>query len=109
MAYNPAPIQQMIQDSEGRTPQVWLRWFKALDSVVITGTITLDANQASTTFTDPHITPSSIVTLTPTTANAALEVGNGSLYISSVTDGAFTVTHANNAQTDRSFNYGGFS
>jgi len=37
--------------------------------------------------------------------NAATEVGNGTIRVSTVANGSFTVTHANNAQTDRMFLY----
>ena len=40
-----------------------------------------------------------------TTANAAAEVGAGGMYVSAQGDGSFTVTHANNAQADRTFDY----
>jgi hypothetical protein len=39
------------------------------------------------------------------TANAAAEVGNGTIYVSAVTNGSFTLTHANNSQVDRTFRY----
>ena len=42
----------------------------------------------------------------PTTAgDAAAEVGNGTIWISSVDQGSFSVRHANNAQTAREFGY----
>jgi len=70
-----------------------------------TGEVTLTENAASTVVTDERVgeTPS-CVTLTPLTANAAAEIGNGTLYIAHAA-GAFTITHANNAQTDRTFRY----
>jgi hypothetical protein len=39
------------------------------------------------------------------TANAAAEVGAGTIYISAVSHRSFTITHANNAQTDRTFGF----
>lgn len=69
------------------------------------GTLTLTANAASTTVTAINCGQDSKVFLTPTTANAASEVGAGTLRVSSVASGAFTLTHANNAQTDRTFFY----
>lgn len=70
-----------------------------------TGTVTLTASQATTTLTDPRIGTDTVICLVPTTANAAAEVGAGGLYISAVTAGSATLTHANNAQTDRDFSY----
>lgn len=64
---------------------------------------TLTASAASTTFTDARLSVQSVVGLTPLTANAAAEKGNGTMYVSSRTNGSITITHANNAQTDRTF------
>jgi hypothetical protein len=70
------------------------------------GSVTLTANAASTTVTNTHVTPSSHVTLTPITANAATEYGAGTWRISTRTNGtSFVITHVNNAQTDRTFTY----
>jgi hypothetical protein len=62
------------------------------------GSVTL-ADGTATTGTD------TVVTFMPTTANAAAEVGAGGMYVGTVTNGSFTITHANNAQTDRTFTY----
>lgn len=64
---------------------------------------TLAANAASSTMDDPRITPSSYIGLMPTTANAAAEIGAGTLYVSARGDKTATITHANNAQTDRTY------
>jgi hypothetical protein len=67
------------------------------------GTVTLTANAASTVVTALNVGASSRVFLSPTTANASAEFGNGTIRISAVGSGTFTVTHANNAQNDRTF------
>lgn len=69
------------------------------------GSVTLAANATSTTLAAPNCAAGSSVFLTPATANAAAEIKNGSLYVSAVANGAFTLTHANNSQTDRRFFY----
>ena len=69
------------------------------------GSVTLAANQATTTLTDIRIGTDTVISLTPTTANAAAEIGAGTLYIGTVTGGSATITHANNAQSDRTFAY----
>ena len=71
-----------------------------------TGTVTLTANAATTTVTNVNCSSESGVWFTAKTANAAAEIGNGTMYLSAVANGSFTVTHANNAQTDRIFYYG---
>ena len=70
-----------------------------------TGTFTLTASATSTTVTDLRAGSSSVVLYTPITANAAAEVGNGTIYISARNKQNFVITHANNGQTDRNFIY----
>ena len=70
-----------------------------------TGAVTLAAGAAATSVSDPGTTAASIVLLMPTTANAAAELGNGTLYVSARAKGGFTLAHANNAQADRAFGY----
>lgn len=70
-----------------------------------TGSVTLAANAATTTVTSPNINANAVPVLVPRTANAAAEMGAGTLYVSDVSAGSFTITHANNAQTDREFSY----
>lgn len=65
------------------------------------GEVTLTANTTTTTVTNRNVGANQKVFLFPTTANAAAE----SAYVSEVRKGQFTVTHANNAQTDRTFDY----
>lgn len=68
-----------------------------------TGTVTLTAGAATTTATAPTCAAGSVPMLAPATANAATELGNGTLYISTVGKGSFTIAHANNGQSDRTF------
>jgi len=67
------------------------------------GTVTLMAGATTTTATAPTCAAGSVPILAPTTANAAAELGNGTLYISAVGKSSFTIVHANNAQADRTF------
>jgi len=66
---------------------------------------TLTANAASTTITDERIGVSTAIIPVPLTANAAAELGNGTMYVSNTgrVNGSASITHANNAQTDRTF------
>ena len=70
-----------------------------------TGTFTCTASAATTAVTDFRAGKSSIILLMPQTANAAAEVGNGTIHVSTRAKQSFTVTHANNSQTDRTFGY----
>ena len=74
----------------------------------IVGEVTLTAGAASTTVTDIRVSPQSIIVWHPRTANAAAELANGTLYITDANmgDGTMTITHANNAQVDRTYRYG---
>lgn len=69
------------------------------------GVFTITENTTTTTVNAINCGASSKVFVTPTTANAASELGAGTFYVSSVASGAFTVTHANAASTDRTFYY----
>jgi hypothetical protein len=71
------------------------------------GVFTLTASVATSTLTDDRIGFNSNIVLVPTTANAAAEIGNGTLYIaeSGRVNGSVVITHANNAQTDRTFRF----
>lgn len=76
-----------------------------LDSI---GEVTLAAGAASTAVSDEGALfahSGSVILLSPLTAHAAAEIGAGTLYVSSRSRGSFTLTHANNAQTDRTFSY----
>ena len=70
-----------------------------------TGTVTLAANTASTVLADYRLGVMSFLGFMPTTANAAAELGNGTLYVSTQGKQTATITHANNAQTDRTFTF----
>jgi hypothetical protein len=67
------------------------------------GSVTLTANVTTTTTTDTRIKTQMKVFLSPKTANAAAALAN--VYVSAVADGSFTLTHANAATTDRTFDY----
>jgi hypothetical protein len=64
--------------------------------------VTLTANSATTTVTDARIGAYTGLFFSPLTADAASALSG--LYVSSQVNGSATLTHANNAQTDRTFN-----
>lgn len=66
-------------------------------------TLTLTANAASTTLTDSRISHQSVIALTPTTANAAAALATTYQVDTGRVAGSRVFTHANNAQTDRTF------
>jgi hypothetical protein len=69
------------------------------------GTFTCATSAATTTVTAPNCGLTSIITITPTTANAGAELASGNCYISATALGTFTVHHTNSATTGRTFNY----
>jgi len=69
-----------------------------------TGTVTLTAAATTTTVINARIGTGTGIYLSPTTANAATALGT--TYHSATTAGvSLVLTHANNAQVDRTFNY----
>lgn len=73
-----------------------------------TGTFTLSPNSISTVVPNPLVQLGSVVLLEPTTPDAANDMATTSVLPGI---GSFTVTHASNPRTDRTFNYvvAGFS
>lgn len=71
------------------------------------GSITLTENSATTVITDRRVGKDSVILFDPRTANAATELYGATMYISAVAprSNTFTITHANNSQTDRTFKY----
>lgn len=90
---NPAKIAQSIRDLYAGRNNCF-------------GEFTLDADPATETeITAPNCQEQSVPLLTPMTADAAAEWASGDMYISSVGQGTFTVTHSVNASTDRTFRF----
>ena len=67
--------------------------------------LTLTANSATTTFTDSRLSVQSAVFFDPKTANAAAEIYGGTMYVLTANrgTGVWTITNANNANADRTF------
>ena len=71
------------------------------------GEITLTANAASTTVTDSRASFFSTIVFEPLTANAAAELYGGTMYVTEANHlkGSFVITHANDANADKTFRY----
>jgi hypothetical protein len=71
------------------------------------GSVTLTENAAATVVTDQNCATGSAILFMPTTANAAAEIGNGTMYVPTATilNGSFSITHANSATAGRTFRY----
>ena len=75
------------------------------DKIECVAELTLTANAATTTLTDERLSVQSVVHFDPKTANAATEIYGATMYVLTANriTGAWVITHANNAQADRSF------
>ena len=69
------------------------------------GEVTLTENVTSTTITDPTITPDTVIVFDPLTANAAAALTTTFVAAADRAKGTFTITHANDAATDRTFRW----
>ena len=69
------------------------------------GSVTLATGSATTTVTTANCALGSTPILTPASASAATDVGSGTMYVSAVANGSFTITHANSATAGRTFLY----
>lgn len=67
------------------------------------GEVTLDANSTTTTLNDTRIGINSVISLQPKTSNAAAALTT--TYFGTPGNESVTISHANNAQTDRTFVY----
>ena len=67
------------------------------------GSLTLTASTTTTATTDRRVATDAVILLTPTTATAA--TASATTFVSAVTAESFTLTQANDAQTDRDFDY----
>lgn len=107
--YPPAPLGEAPPRSlADAAAQIWVR--RVVDTVNnaqrgkinVTLDVTLAPNTTTTTIIDPRISAFSAILFCPTTANAAAELASGHLFVSARQSGQATLTHTDNAQTDRS-------
>ena len=104
----PAPNQSFsnLQDVAIYVRKLWDALYKARRGKLECVTeLTLTAGTGTTALVDERLTIQSCVHLDPKTANAAAELGNGTVYCLTANrgTGTWTFTHANNAQVDRSY------
>lgn len=69
------------------------------------GTFTLTPGATSTVVNSVNCAPGKSVNFSPATANAAAAMSSTFVRLTDVGAGSFTVTHASNAQADRTFYY----
>lgn len=69
----------------------------------VVGTLTLADGATSTVVSDNKFESNMVPVLIPTTANAAAALAT--TYLSARANGSFTLTHANDASTDKTFLY----
>lgn len=71
------------------------------------GEVTLTANAATTTVTDPRASFFSTILFEPLTANAAADLHGGGMYVTEANhlNSSFVITHPNTADVDKTFRY----
>jgi hypothetical protein len=69
------------------------------------GSVTLATGTSTTVVADKNCSAGSTPILTAGSASAAVELGNGTIYVSAVANGSFTLTHASSAAATRTFLY----
>ena len=70
------------------------------------GEVTLSASTAASVVSDVRVNINSAIQFVPTTSNAALDASSaGGVWASTVANGSFTITHPNNANSDKTFKY----
>jgi hypothetical protein len=101
---NPAALATLLGAVIG-----WLSGVRDLVNNIMRGKInatldvTLTVSTASTTVSDARIGGSCGIYLMPLSANAAAEIGNGTVWWGIPGNQTVTLNHANNAQADRTF------
>lgn len=74
-----------------------------------TSTVTLNTSTATTTvvLAEGRLGPNTVILFEPTTANAAAEIGAGTMWVSTKDplNNRFLITNASNTQNDRTFNF----
>lgn len=103
-AKSSVPFYQPDEDQHRRRIAEWANQVMGgkLNNV---GTCTLTGGVASTSVVDARVGVNSFIGFTPTTANAASELGAGTMYLKSTMKGVFTIKHANSASADRTFDF----
>jgi predicted transcriptional regulator len=100
----------LVNPRDKFSPEYVSRIYRNFDNVLEgrtrnQGSFTLTANVGTTTVNDARFESHQSLVYSPTTANASAEIGAGTIYTSTKNKGSFVLTHANNAQTDRTFDY----
>jgi hypothetical protein len=110
MSFEPVPFSM-------KDPLEWCRRIARVVNSLLqgktnnTGTVTLTANAASTvvSLAQGRLGNDTLILFDPLTSNAAVQLAAGTMYVTTanrdVMGNQFTITHANNAQADRSFRY----
>lgn len=103
------PPKQHEREAEHRKLLAESIWNIQDGKLYCSGEVTLTANAATTVVTDRRLGFGTVILFMPITANAATELYGATMYVLEANidprNSQFTITHANNAQTDREFRY----
>jgi len=105
MAVNQFPTVPInMADTSKHIRQVAITLNNTIDGKLnSTGVLTLNANATSTTLTDLRISENSIILFMPTTSNG--NSAKTSLFVSALSSGTATLTHASSSNADQNFKY----
>lgn len=98
----PIPFFQPDEKIHRRNIASWAQWANQ-GHIACTGTVTLTPSATTTTVTDDRVSINTCPVLTPATSTAAATIAT--VWVSTVTSGSFTITHASTAATDKTFKY----
>lgn len=96
------PVFQPDETRHRRQIADWSQWANQ-GHLANVGNVTLTASTVSTDVVDARVSINTFVGLQPQTANAASAVP--SVFVSTITNGSFTLTHNNSASVDKSYRY----
>ena len=104
---NAQPVPEFLADDKEHRREIARRLNLITQGKLnITFDVTLAANVASTTVSDPRIGfYSAVVPAMAMTRNAAAELASGNVYVDTLLKGSCVVHHSNNAQTDRTIRF----
>lgn len=98
-----APVPQILHDTKEHLRKIAVICNSSQQGKLnAVSQVTLAANTATTTITDSRLGVNSFVGFMPKTAHSATELAT--MYVDTQNTGSAVIHHANNAQTDRSFN-----
>lgn len=96
------PTFQPDETKHRRDIAQWAQWINQ-GHLADVGSVTLNSGAVSTDVVDARVSINSFVGFMPRTANALSAAPT--LFVSTIANGGFTITHNNSASVDKTFRY----